>query len=675
MVFASSSPAGKTALAQRQARLVVIGNGPSLRGFDFSTLEGADTIGMNAAYRHWDRIGWRPTHYACLDDALIDTHHNEIRRLMNEGRIETAFVSGRYLDHHPEAAKDPRFVFLDEFVAHWHGARGAAHGLSFRETPFFRSADESKLTTGAYALRYGAWLGYREIALIGVDLVYRDLTEASALEGNRLRLDAAPASNPNYFFDDYQRPGDEFHVPNPAEHDGELHVQAFGVLRDDFLREKIETHIFNANPNSVLATQGIFPFRPLETFLGGPALSSVVVPVTAGERGQILDNIWLWSQPAFFPFLGAPPARRPVLVFVFNNDAAAAMRGEIEAALKASAFFARCFAGARYVNLGLKGEADLYERDNAKPAGAQGRRAGPNNMFFGGLDAVKDLPGYALWLETDCTPIRPDWLGRAAALVRTDDAPWIIGSIYRGRDALGPREMRHINGNALYAAGAPAFREFLTATWKPQLDRLVRESPELAFDCVIDSLFEAADSRQPDNPNWRLMQEISARLRYTDFIQNIVDESSSPAEKAEQLAGILRDCPDACLVHSRLVARQIARLRETGAAAGPGDLVALLGGGAPARRAPAPKSPLSAPAPSTLPPRSLAGFLRWSAGALKRRRRKLAAALLAALALIAAAGAFDATAGLVAASAAAAASALAVGALARRYLALARRAR
>jgi hypothetical protein len=40
--------------------LVVLGNGPSLAGFDFSRFRGFDAIGMNAAYRYWDEIGWYP---------------------------------------------------------------------------------------------------------------------------------------------------------------------------------------------------------------------------------------------------------------------------------------------------------------------------------------------------------------------------------------------------------------------------------------------------------------------------------------------------------------------------------------------------------------------------------------------------------------------------------------
>lgn len=620
----------------RRRPLVVIGNGPSLRGFDFFSLDGADTLGMNAAYRYWREIDWRPTHYACLDDALIDTHHAEIRALMEEGRIETAFVTGRYLDHHPAAAADPRFFFLDQFIAHWHLERGAAFGLAYEESRFFKSGDPSKLTTGAYSVRFGAHLGYARIALIGIDLVYQNLPQANALDGNRLRLAAAPGSNPNYFFDDYQQPGDEYHVPNPQEHGANLHAQSFRVLRNDFIAADVETEVWNANPKSLLSLEAILPYAPLDRFLGRPALTSVLVPVTAGEREQAVDNLWLWAQPAFFPFLGAPPTPAPVLVFVFNNDEAAAAQGDILQAYAAQPALRRCFSDIRFVNLALKGDSDRYERDDKLAPGAEGRRAGPNNMFFGGLKAVADLPGYTLWLETDCTPIRANWLGRANELLAAGEAPWIVGSFYRGADPIGTSERRHINGNALYAAGEESFREFVEAIWKPQLAKLVKFRPDTAFDCVLESLFDLAQPAKPSNRIWRFLQESSARFRYADYIQNIVDGVTKPAEKADQLERILIESPDSYLVHSRLVARHVGALRRADASMEPTDLIALMRGESLPDPVPVMAGLSEALAAAAPPPSfdrrdpnrpSLTGCARWSATLIWRRRLPVALGL------------------------------------------------
>ena len=139
--------------------LVILGNGPSLRGFDFERLSGVATLGMNAAYRHWDRIDWRPTHYACLDDALIETHKSEILRLIAEDRISSFFLSGRMLELEPGLANHPKVRFLDEFVPHWLKRRGQNHGLTFIDSDAFRTGQDAFVTTGAYSVRYAAWLG------------------------------------------------------------------------------------------------------------------------------------------------------------------------------------------------------------------------------------------------------------------------------------------------------------------------------------------------------------------------------------------------------------------------------------------------------------------------------------------------------------------------------------
>ncbi len=157
-------------------KCVVIGNGPSLRGFDLTRLSNIDTIGMNAAYRHWERIGWYPTHYACLDDEMIDTHHVEIARLIDEGLCETAFLSGQFLFHHPQAADDDRFVFFDQFDRYWFEQRGSQFNLQnhIPEDAFECTQFEffEKMTTGSHAVRYAIWRGYTHIALIGIDLKY-----------------------------------------------------------------------------------------------------------------------------------------------------------------------------------------------------------------------------------------------------------------------------------------------------------------------------------------------------------------------------------------------------------------------------------------------------------------------------------------------------------------------
>ena len=564
-------------LASSKGPLFVIGNGPSLRGFDFSRLANTETLGMNAAYRHWDRIDWRPTHYACLDDALIETHRTEILRLIEEDRTRTFFLSGRMLELEPDLVDHPKVHFLDEFVPYWFHARGKAQGLTFTDSPYFRTTAPDFVTTGAYSVRYGAFLGYQKINLLGIDLTYQTISEAAAVDDLRLVMTETPSTNPNYFFDDYQQEGDAFQVPNPEAHTQELHTAAFEAIRDDFHREQVPVRVVNSNLHSRLNSEAILPFEDIGHVLNEASLGAVIVPLTMAEQDQVLDNLWLWSQPAFFPFLGSIPVRRPDIVFVCNNTKAASFEPKVRALLAEEPRLRACFDNVRFVTLDLSGDADLYRRENNGPKASQGYRAGPNNVFFGALDAVREHWGHSLYMETDCVPIRPDWLGQINRHLKGAEPAWVTGSIYRGADALGPREKRHINGNALYATADPDFQAFVDTVWRPKLAEIVAERPELPFDCVIEALYELADARLGDaDESWGLLRNVSHKFRYSALIPNLTSEDGTLHMLANQVADLLHTSPDSCIVHTRKLADLAGALRTSGSRPCMTELLAIL---------------------------------------------------------------------------------------------------
>jgi len=217
-------------------KCVVIGNGPSLRGFDLSTLT-VDTIGMNAAYRHWERIGWYPTHYACLDDVVVRSHHEQIAKLIEEGLCESAILANQFLQDHPKAIEDRRYFFTEMF-----------------------SWPKDPLTTGSHAVRYAISRGYTDIALIGIDLRYTERIPESRITDGILDIVDTPKRNPNYFFDDYQQKGDRYNVPNS---NGNVHLKSFVALGKDLTGARV----VNSNRESEIAQKEIFPFQPLDDFL------------------------------------------------------------------------------------------------------------------------------------------------------------------------------------------------------------------------------------------------------------------------------------------------------------------------------------------------------------------------------------------------------------------------
>lgn len=287
-----------------RTELLVLGNGPSLRNVDFGALSDRSTLGMNAAYRYWRRIDWRPTYYCCLDDALIDTHGSAINELIEEGRIERFFLTARILEHYPHLTSDPRVQYLDEFVRHWHEVRGRFHGLKYRPNYAFKTADPNMLTTGAYAVRFAAMHGFTDIELLGIDLNYQTLAQARKLSGTRLVVDTTPDTNPNYFFSDYQQAGDEFNIPNPDEHGRDLHLHSFIALRDDFISNQMNVRVSNGTTSSRLFAEATLPLTSASENreLSEPFLLRLNVK----EPERLSALLWLWRQPAFFPCLRAP---------------------------------------------------------------------------------------------------------------------------------------------------------------------------------------------------------------------------------------------------------------------------------------------------------------------------------------------------------------------------------
>ena len=247
----------------------VLGNGPSLRGVDLHRFEGTTTIGMNAAYREWERVGFYPTHYCCLDEELVTSHARAIAALLEDGRVESAFLTGRILELEPELADDDRCLFFESFRdGERMERRRRDFGLPRWSAPAFETAAPAKVTTGAYAVRYAIHLGHARVYLLGIDCNYvESLPAASEAGGIALKMDSTPEQNPNYFFDDYQREGDRFNQPNPEVHGGNLHLQAVEAVRDDLAARGLRTEIFNLSPASLLEAEGVLPLADLDAAL------------------------------------------------------------------------------------------------------------------------------------------------------------------------------------------------------------------------------------------------------------------------------------------------------------------------------------------------------------------------------------------------------------------------
>ncbi len=530
----------------------VLGNGPSLRGVDLARFTGEATVGMNAAYREWDRIGWYPTHYACLDEELIATHHEAIRRLIDERAVETAFLTARFLDFYPEFATHERCFFLDSFrkAGRWRERR-QKYGLTFSEEPAFTTSAPTKLTTGGYAVRFAIFLGYRSIYLLGIDCNYVEiLPDARSVGEIALEMSNTPEQNPNYFFDDYQQAGDRYNVPNPEVHDGNLHLQALEAVRDDVVQQGIPVEIRNLSRRSKLASEGTFPYQDLDRVLEKRRLGAVAVPMVFAEEEMLVANLERWATPAATPRFPADTGYAVPLVLVLNGKRDPEFEDRVTIAFARSGLCPRSFSKLEFLYCELSAEEDKYQRDYSKKPGPGGHKSGPNAQFFRSMVLLRDHGPYVFMMETDCIAVRPNWLVELERIVDGAEPCWMLGSMYRGVGEINERYRVHINGNAVYAVGDEEFQTFLSEVWRPALDRLVKKFRTLAYDCVLPLHF-FGEKPAPSGEEWDVYRTVAHRFRFTDFMQNHASTAELERNEGKSLDEIRDGSPRTYIVHGR----------------------------------------------------------------------------------------------------------------------------
>jgi len=227
----------------------VVGNGPSLKEFDFSRLKDASWVGMNAAYRHWSETGVYPTYYACLDLIVGRSHQQEIERLVDQAKslgIKAFLLRNDLIAKSEVLSKSPLVQNYDIIFE------------SLPERVF------ELVTTGSHAALWMEKLGFKKIILLGIDANYEEKVPGSkALNDTELQINAR-AKNPNYYFEGYQREGDRYTVPNPL---AGVHFGAWRRCAQYLDAKGSKARIYNASAISEIDS---FPFISiLDLFDGG----------------------------------------------------------------------------------------------------------------------------------------------------------------------------------------------------------------------------------------------------------------------------------------------------------------------------------------------------------------------------------------------------------------------
>lgn len=258
------------------------------------------------------------------------------------------------------------------------------------------------------------------------------------------------------------------------------------------------------------------------------SLRSVVLPILAEDIAQNLPRTFqLWSDPRAFPLMATRAPQQRLIVVV--NRATAEQLEEIITIYQRYPLLALCFTGVECVNAGLTGERDLYARGSAVPLGRYGNKAGPNFLFEAAMKAAEPAGGFTFQMELDCLPVQAGWIEQLEEIVAGNSRAWVIGSVFAGERGLGKIVQGHLNGNALYRVGDPAFQDFLDREWMPGLAAAVADTPNLAYDCWWARETQLADPHV-GNAAWRRWRLFDGYFRNDSVLLNFLGTGAEVQE-------------------------------------------------------------------------------------------------------------------------------------------------
>jgi hypothetical protein len=200
--------------------LLIICNGPSAKKIDWNWLKEkqaaglVDTFAMNASYKKYEELDFYPTYYSCIDDVVVNSHLDKIKKLADSQKIEKFFLlKTREVDDAFKNDKYKKFVKIINRINIWFNLQSCVLGNDYDNFTSWKN-------TGTDTLQIALMLGYRNIYIIGADGNYQEQIQESEVINNPngknqiLEITETPKDNPNYWFSTYQEKGDRYNFPN-----------------------------------------------------------------------------------------------------------------------------------------------------------------------------------------------------------------------------------------------------------------------------------------------------------------------------------------------------------------------------------------------------------------------------------------------------------------------------
>ena len=197
--------------------IFVVGNGKSLKDFDFNYLKDKEWIGICLAFRHWDEcLDFYPTHYVCVDNVVCKHHIGKIKDMIINKKCKTFLLCGSIIKHWNKITDYKNVFFIQQ--------------LKMMKTNPFRNLID--YCSGTSAVCFAYMLNYKKINMLGMDCDYKEFIPECVQQGDgSLKIIKTPTTNPNYYYDTYQRKGDLYNPPNTER----VHKVSWFDLRNIFI--------------------------------------------------------------------------------------------------------------------------------------------------------------------------------------------------------------------------------------------------------------------------------------------------------------------------------------------------------------------------------------------------------------------------------------------------------
>ncbi|MDH5719788.1 MAG: DUF115 domain-containing protein [Spirochaetia bacterium] len=214
----------------RDEECVILGNGPSLHGFDFNRLKGKKVFALNKFYLAYENTDFRASYHVIVNRFVIEQSKDFILNL-NYPVFLSYDNAGGWLP------KKKNIYYI---------RRGGFY-LDFQPHPYFYTCEGYTVTYVALQLAY--WMGFKTVYLLGVD--HNFIYEGKPNEEMIMNGDDINHFHPGYF-------------KNQKWQNPDLEASEAAYSLANFIYTRGGRRIYNATEGTKL---DIFPKIDIETFL------------------------------------------------------------------------------------------------------------------------------------------------------------------------------------------------------------------------------------------------------------------------------------------------------------------------------------------------------------------------------------------------------------------------